>query len=68
MDIHDLGGLDDVVGGEGISASSAVLDSLESTRLVEGLVSFNLADVGGPAWMKQHEVLEKLNLQAVTGG
>jgi hypothetical protein len=64
MDIHDLGGLDDVVGGEGISASSAVLDSLESTRLVEGLVSFNLADVGGPAWMKQHEVLEKLNLQA----
>ena len=64
MEIHDGGGLDDVVGGEGVSASSAVIDSLESTRLVEGLVSFNLADVGGPAWMKQHEVLEKLNLQA----
>jgi len=47
-----------------VTASSAVIDSIESARLVDGLQEFNLADVGNAAWMKQHEVLEKLNLQA----
>jgi len=41
-----------------------VLQAMEVERLVEGLKSFKLEEVGSKEWMEQHRALEKLNLQA----
>jgi hypothetical protein len=40
------------------------LSPFEAERYIEELQAFTLEDIGGSAWMKQHEQLEKLNLQA----
>lgn len=36
----------------------------EAERLVESLRAFPLEEVGSEAWMKQHEILQKLNFQS----
>ncbi|TPX63207.1 hypothetical protein SpCBS45565_g06751 [Spizellomyces sp. 'palustris'] len=41
-----------------------VLPEYESHHLIEGLLEFALEDVGTKAWMKQHQVIERLNMQA----
>jgi hypothetical protein len=42
----------------------AILQAMEVERYVEELKSFKLEEVGSKAWMEQHRVIEKLNLQA----
>ena len=49
--------------GEG-GTGGHVLMVNEAERIVENLKRFELADVGGKAWMEQHANLEKLNMQA----
>jgi zinc finger MYND domain-containing protein 10 len=41
-----------------------IVDPQESERLVEGLRKFDIEEVGSSEYLKQHEVLEKLNVQA----
>ncbi|KAI9102704.1 hypothetical protein DFS34DRAFT_406158 [Phlyctochytrium arcticum] len=41
-----------------------VLSPYEVQPLVEKLTGFGLQDVGGKQWMKQHDVIERLNIQA----
>mmetsp|Transcript_20311 Transcript_20311/g.64900 ORF Transcript_20311/g.64900 Transcript_20311/m.64900 type:complete len:409 (+) Transcript_20311:599-1825(+) len=41
-----------------------VLTASDAERLVENLRSFSVHDVGSAAWIRQHGVIEKLNLQA----
>jgi hypothetical protein len=41
-----------------------VVDALETERIVESLVKFDIANVGSAAWMEQHRKIEKLNIQA----
>jgi zinc finger MYND domain-containing protein 10 len=65
MSITGVGGLDSTLGGMSVSDPSApVLLQPEAERLVEGLTPMSLREVGTEKWMKQHEVIEKLNLQA----
>nr|XP_054751813.1 zinc finger MYND domain-containing protein 10-like [Lytechinus pictus] len=45
--------------------SRQVLLSVEAEAYVESLESFRVQDIGSSKWMKQHEYLEKLNMQAV---
>eukprot|EP00946_MAST-07B_sp_MAST-7B-sp1_P004997 g4997.t1 len=45
-------------------ASNPVITASEAERLVESLEPFPLDEVGTEKWLKQHEVLEKLNMQA----
>ncbi len=45
-------------------ASNPVITAGEAERLVESLEPFPLEEVGSEKWLKQHEVLEKLNMQA----
>ncbi|EOD24555.1 hypothetical protein EMIHUDRAFT_64844, partial [Emiliania huxleyi CCMP1516] len=40
------------------------LNALEADRIVEGLRTFRFPEMGGPAWMAQHEALQQLNMQA----
>lgn len=40
------------------------LAAAEAERLVEDLQKYSVEDVGSEKWMLQHEVLEKLNMQA----
>lgn len=42
-----------------------VLLSVEAEAYVEHLVKFGIKDVGGRDWSRQHENMEKLNMQAV---
>ena len=41
-----------------------VVDPSTAERLVEGLVKFNVEEVGSAQWIEQHVNIEKLNLQA----
>uniref|UniRef100_A0A7S1UIN4 Uncharacterized protein n=1 Tax=Phaeomonas parva TaxID=124430 RepID=A0A7S1UIN4_9STRA len=41
-----------------------LLQAEEAERLVEGLRAFGPNDVGGPAWMAQHQNIQRLNMQA----
>jgi len=41
-----------------------ILHAMDVERYVEELKSFTLEEVGSKAWMEQHRILEKLNLQA----
>jgi hypothetical protein len=41
-----------------------IVDPLEAERLVENLKMFNIEEIGSSAYMIQHEIFEKLNLQA----
>ena len=51
--------------GQGLTDPSApVLMQPEAERLIETLQPMSLREVGTEKWMKQHEVIEKLNLQA----
>ena len=51
--------------GQGLTDPSApVLLQPEAERLVESLEPMTLREVGTEKWMKQHEVIEKLNLQS----
>ena len=48
---------------EGDGKSSVLLQP-EAERLVEELRLMTIEEVGTPAWTKQHQTLEKLNMQA----
>jgi hypothetical protein len=54
---------DEEVGGM-YAGLPMILDPSESERLVEGLRKFEIEEVGSSAYMRQHENLEKLNVQA----
>lgn len=41
-----------------------VVDALETERIVESLVKFDISQVGSSAWLEQHRKIEKLNIQA----
>ena len=41
-----------------------IVDAMETERIVESLVKFDISQVGSTAWMDQHRKLEKLNIQA----
>lgn len=43
---------------------ATVVYPAEAEQMVENLKKFQLTEVGSKAWMDQHKVLEKLNLQA----
>lgn len=45
-------------------AKGPVLMQPEADRLVEQLKVIKLEEIGGKAWMKQHQTIEKLNMQA----
>ncbi|XP_056001157.1 zinc finger MYND domain-containing protein 10-like [Ostrea edulis] len=47
------------------SDGSHVLLSVEAEAYVEHLVKFGIKDIGGRSWSRQHENMEKLNMQAV---
>ncbi|XP_069101042.1 zinc finger MYND domain-containing protein 10-like [Argopecten irradians] len=47
------------------SDTGHVLMSVEAEAYVERLVKYKLRDVGSSDWSRQHEMLEKLNMQAV---
>jgi zinc finger MYND domain-containing protein 10 len=74
MSVSESGGGGGGGGGGGIRTSSSELGSEfasnpvitagEAERLVESLEPFPLEEVGSEKWLKQHEVLEKLNMQA----
>jgi zinc finger MYND domain-containing protein 10 len=58
-------GISGIGGGEGLTDPSApVLLQPEAERLIENLRTFSLREVGSEKWIEQHEVIEKLNLQA----
>ncbi|KAJ8301546.1 hypothetical protein KUTeg_020533 [Tegillarca granosa] len=42
-----------------------VLLAVEAESYVEHLQKYKLVDVGSPSWGRQHEMIEKLNMQAV---
>ena len=52
------------VGSGSDFASNPVITASEAERLVESIEPFPLEEVGTEKWLKQHEVLEKLNMQA----
>ena len=37
----------------------------DAERVIEGLRSFSVSEIGSDAWLEQHEVIERLNLQSV---
>ncbi|XP_072025986.1 zinc finger MYND domain-containing protein 10-like [Amphiura filiformis] len=47
------------------SDTTQVLLAVEAEAYIEALEKMPIKDVGSPRWMKQHEYLEKLNMQAV---
>ena len=50
--------------GEAAEFGAQLMSVDDAERSVEGLRAFALEAVGEPAWMAQHEALERLNLQA----
>jgi hypothetical protein len=44
--------------------ANSTLSVWEAEHLVKDLIPFSISDVGSEEWMKQHENLEKLNIQA----
>ena len=48
----------------GLSSSYDAVDPLEAERLVESLRKFEIEEIGCSAWLQQHEVIERLNIQA----
>jgi len=53
------------VGGLGADMLGApIITAQECERLVESIQSFPMEEVGSEKWLLQHEVLEKLNMQA----
>ncbi|XP_002132177.2 zinc finger MYND domain-containing protein 10 [Ciona intestinalis] len=42
-----------------------VLLSTEAEILIENLVKFPIKEIGSPRWQKQHEYLEKINMQSL---
>ena len=46
------------------TTTSPLLSPFEAQALVKGLKFFTLQDVGSSIWLKQHQVLERLNMQA----
>ncbi|XP_077972144.1 zinc finger MYND domain-containing protein 10-like [Styela clava] len=50
---------------DGSGESSYVLLSVEAEALIEGFQLFPIKELGGPRWQKQHEYVEKLNMQAL---
>lgn len=49
----------------GSEGAGQVLLPIEAEGCVDSLKQFALKDIGGPQWSAQHEILEKLNMQAV---
>ena len=47
-----------------LSSSHYVVDPLEAERLVESLRKFEIEEIGCSAWLQQHEIMERLNIQA----
>ena len=47
-----------------LSLFACAVDPLEAERLVESLKMFEIEEIGCSAWLQQHEVLERLNIQA----
>ncbi|XP_077862451.1 zinc finger MYND domain-containing protein 10-like [Saccoglossus kowalevskii] len=45
--------------------ASTVLLATEAEAYVQSLESFKIRDIGSERWMRQHEYLEKLNMQAL---
>ncbi|XP_046542958.1 LOW QUALITY PROTEIN: zinc finger MYND domain-containing protein 10-like [Haliotis rubra] len=45
--------------------TTQVLLAVEAEAYVEALEQFDVKDIGSPSWSRQHEYLEKLNMQAV---
>ena len=43
--------------------SDLYLSYFEAENLVQSLKEFEIKDVGSIKWLKQHEILEKLNIQ-----
>lgn len=54
------------IGGGGSSAvgMAPLFSPWEAEQRIEALVEYDVTDVGSASWMKQHESLEQLNLQA----
>jgi len=50
-------------GGGGVMAAP-LFSPWEAEQRIENLAEFDVSDVGKSMWMKQHEALEQLNLQA----
>ncbi|KAL2911217.1 hypothetical protein HK105_209325 [Polyrhizophydium stewartii] len=46
------------------AAASEYLSEYEAERLVAELVRLDVKDLGGPRWERQHEIWERLNIQA----
>ncbi|GAQ87507.1 hypothetical protein KFL_003580010 [Klebsormidium nitens] len=59
MDIQDRGPAPYLRAEDGV-----LLTAPEAERLVDQLQPFDVDDVGSMAWLQQHDVLEKLNIQA----
>ncbi|XP_032892657.1 zinc finger MYND domain-containing protein 10 [Amblyraja radiata] len=47
------------------SPATAVLLPMEAAGYAGSLQEFPLRDIGGPRWFRQHEYIEKLNMQAI---
>ncbi|KAJ3156244.1 Zinc finger MYND domain-containing protein 10 [Geranomyces michiganensis] len=47
-----------------LSEETPLLTVFEAEHLIDSLRQFTLAEVGSPRWMKQHENMERLNIQA----
>lgn len=47
-----------------VNSEFYLVDPSEAERLVEGLRIFPLEEVGSSAWLGQHQVMERLNMQA----
>lgn len=50
--------------GPTVSADTALMNAPEAERLVEELQMFKIEKVGSRKWMAQHDVLQRLSLQA----
>ena len=48
-----------------LKMSSPILLPAEVERLVENIQPIKLEDVGGKIWNRQHQTLEKLNMQVI---
>ncbi|KAH6569529.1 hypothetical protein BASA60_008179 [Batrachochytrium salamandrivorans] len=47
-----------------MAAQSEYLSAFEAERLVESIVKLDISEFGSPKWERQHEIVEKLNIQA----
>ena len=46
------------------SSPHHVVDPLEAERLVESLKKYDVEEIGCSAWLQQHEIIERLNIQS----